>query len=204
VGDFAELKAREAAEAERLSATAEAAAKGAISRTTIAASQGAIHAAAGDIDLRRLRTDLFLMTALESDLRVAKAQAFLLILDALLVGYRTEAEGQGDGFEGARVTVTITGDARDALASTPIVGGSSPPKAYTASEIAGALARRLEGDINGTLAAPLAGKADPAAIPAALAAVAAEHAGRVGDAVGEAYFAGVAAGFKALSQALVS
>jgi hypothetical protein len=205
-------KERERREADGLKATATGLSLTVLRRTTIAACSAAIRSVAADsgrgaaepsADMRAIRTDAGVMAALNYDLTLAQRQTFFLILDALVLGYRTEAEGQVAELKGVSLSVTLTESDRRELADYPIVGGSNPPKAYTAPEIARDLIGRLRQEIEGTLAAPVAGKADPEELPVALGGVAQAHADRVGSAVAEAYFAGVQAGLLAVGAALV-
>lgn len=198
------LKRKQSIESQRLSDTAEAMASRAISKTTIAASTAIIrlvipNKGRGQIaepaaDLRDIRQDHQLQTAIANDLRIARAQAELLIGDALTLGYRSQVEGTY--LPGGKLTLTITDQDRADLAGYPILG-------ETAAEHAAAIADQLRRDINRALGMPLTGQADATKIPAALGAVVDAHAKRVSGGVTEAYYAGTQAGVIAAGAALV-
>jgi hypothetical protein len=134
------------------------------------------------------------MSALDRDLRVARKQAEILIVDALTLGYRTEAQGHADAM-GIPVRVAITAEDRAKFAEYPVAG-------HTAYEAAEALIAKLRYEVDGALALPLTGAFDAKTIPASLGAVSTAHGNRVGFAVGEAYYVGVKAGFLAVGEAL--
>ncbi len=202
--DLDALKRREEAEAEQLSETAQRAGAGAISKTTVAAAVAVIRAVQPDrhrgaigepaADLRDVRNDPALIRAMANDMRVAQQQAFILLRDALIVGYRTEANGTK--LDGASVIVTIDDEDRAALTGYPVLG-------FTVFEHASDLAWRLRMDLLGVLGQPLTGQIDPTKIPSAMGEAAAAHGKRLGGGVSEAYFAGVQAAGIALGQALV-
>lgn len=198
------LKRKQAAESERLSAHAEALASRAISNTTIAASTAIIRQVMPDkgrgaiaeptADLRDIRTDHKLQSAVANDIRIARSSAELLLSGALLLGYRSQVEGTY--LPGGTLTLTMTDQDRADLLGYPILG-------ETSAEHAAAIADQLKRDINRALGMPLTGQTDPTKIPAALGAVADQHAKRVSGGVVEAYYAGTQAGVIAAASALV-
>lgn len=210
---FADLKRDEQAEAERLTTTARQVGAGALSGTVIAAARTALQAVVkgkGDTigepaaELRQIRTAPALLAVLGREKVVATHTALMLLLDALALGYKAEAEGQAKLLgSGARAVVTLTEDDRRDLVDYPITGGSNPPRAFTAAEIADDLTYRLRHEVDGALAAPLVGQVNPQAIVANLGAISQAHADRLATAVSEAYFAGVQAGLRAFGAALV-
>jgi hypothetical protein len=193
----------EAAEADRIAATAVAVASGAISTTTMVVARLAVRSvqdnagkgALGEpaADLRRLRSSADLMQALSRDLALAQAQAGLLLQDALWMGYRAGLDGRSAGLP---VVAEATEEDRAELVSYPVLG-------HTTAEVAASLVDRLRYEVDGALAQPLTGTIDPAAIPPALAVVGAAHGQRVGDAVRESFHAGVQAAVRAIGAALV-
>lgn len=190
----------EAREEERLVGTARQVSLAVLSRTLIAAAQIAVASVAEDSgaglgeparDLQRIRTDGRLMPVLDREVRLAREQTRLLIVDALWLGFVRAAE--------TRRPEGVTGEPDDsdraALAAYPILG-------LTPAEVSQSLAARLLEDVNRALAMPLTGRIDAAAIPPALGTVAQAHAERVAGAVGEAYRAGIQAAIRAFGKVL--
>ena len=184
-------KRREDEESQRLGLHADAAGRAALSKTTIAAAtkiitaiqpnkgRGAIAEPAED--LADIRGDSMLRLTLRRDCDLAEQTAFIFIRDAILLGYRTEAELTL--LAGGKVTVTLTETDRRELAGYPVLG-------LTAGEIAADLAWKLRVEANRALGQSVTAQSDPTKVPSALGAVAAAHGGRLGVAVTEAYYAG--------------
>ncbi len=188
--------AREQAQSAKLAATAQQVAAGCLSAATVAASAALIAIVAkrdGDpaAELRQIRSNSGIATALEHDVRSARGQAFLLLSDALWLGFQTGA-GRADGLP---LTVALDDSDRAALFDYPILG-------HTCSEVADDLATKLRWEVDTALGQPLTTVTDPQTIPAALATVAAAHAQRLAGAVDEAYHAGVQAAVRGIGAAL--
>ncbi len=200
--------AKEAAEERRLEDHALAASRSVISATTatiatliiakLKANDGRGTIGEPAADLRALRSNGQLITALQKDMRLGQSQANLFLSDALFVGYSHGLENRTKPLESDQLkfTISITDQDRKDLADYPILG-------FTAQETAGLLMRRLEEDINRILAAPLTAELEPATVPQNLAVAAESHAQRVASSVGEAYAAGVQAAVREIKRVLI-
>ena len=198
-------KRREDEESQRLGVQAQASGYTALSRTTIAAAtqiiaavqpnQGRGAIAEPSEDLATLRASGMLRLTLRRDCELAEQSAFIFIRDALILGYRTEAELTSIG--GGTITVTLTDEDRRELAGYPVLGLSPSEMAYD-------LAYKLRLEANRALGQSITAQADPTKIPSALGAVSAAHGARLGLAVTEAYYAGTQAASIALGQAIDS
>ncbi len=206
-GDLGDIAAAEQATSGALAETARQIAASVLSTTFIAASQAALRAVAPNLgrgaireaaaDLRRLRTDAAVSSALANDLRVAQGQAALLFADALWLGYRDGAEHRAKAWstDQMRIVSTPTPDDRAGLAFYPVHG-------LTTAEHARGVALRLDEYLAQALAQPLTGAIDPSAIPAAFAVVVQAHAEPVANLVDECYHLGVQAAVRAVGDAL--
>lgn len=199
---------REQDEAKGLQSTAEQVGSHALSATTLAAAQAAIRAvqantsgqATGEAiaDLRKIRTDAKLMAALADDLRIADLATFILLTDAVWLGYKAAVAGRAALMGGKLLEIIFepTDADRELLRSMPILG-------HTPREVATSLMQRLSYELEGALAMPLTGTIDAELVPAQVASVGQAHGQRLSGAVGEAYFAGVQAAVRDLGAALV-
>ena len=177
-------KRREDEESQRLGVQAQASGYTALSRTTIAAAtqiiaavqpnQGRGAIAEPSEDLATLRASGMLRLTLRRDCELAEQSAFIFIRDALILGYRTEAELTSIG--GGTITVTLTDEDRRELAGYPVLGLSPSEMAYD-------LAYKLRLEANRALGQSITAQADPTKIPSALGAVSAAHGARLGLAV---------------------
>ena len=198
-------KRREDEESQRLGVQAQAAGNTALSKTTIAAATSIIARVQPDKgrgaiaepaeDLHDIRSDSILRMTLRRDCELAEQTAFVFIRDALILGYRTEAELTS--LPGAHITVTLSDEDRRELSGYPILG-------LSAGEQAADLAWKLRTDANRALGQTLTAQSDPTKIPSALGAVSAAHGARLGLAVTEAYYAGTQCASIELGQALKS
>ncbi len=191
---------REATESDRLADVAVQVSANALAATMVAAAGAIIKIlakrestpAAVSAEMRQLRTDSGLAQALEHDTRSTRATTYMLIADALWLGFQTAADGRSEGLP---VAVALDESDRDALRDYPILG-------HTAGEVADDLMTKLRWESDAALAAPLVSGDDPQTITVALATVGQQHAGRVGFAVQQAYYAGVQAAVRAIGSAL--
>ena len=198
------LRARKRAKS--LSETARQATLHAITKTTVIAAQRALRIV-GDTAaqpqqiarrMRDLRTDSALQKAMDHDVRLADAQAHMLMQDALWLGFVDGAHARADAISGDGLNITVEPDASDrrALIGYPIVGHSS-------DEAAGHLSMRLRYDAESALTCPLTMGIDPGKVIADLGQAGADHAARVAGAVSTAYYAGIQAATKAIAAALM-
>ena len=196
---------REAEESARLSATAAQVSAGCLSATAVAAAAAIIAILAKpandpagiSAELRRLRSTTGLASSLDHDVRSTRNQVFVLLSDAMWLGFSHAAEWRAEAMESPRMSISVdlTDADRAALADYPILG-------HTTSEIADDLAAKMRWDADAAIAQPLTSAADPQAIPVAMAVIAQQHATRVSGSVGEAYHAGVQAAVRAIGAAM--
>lgn len=211
MGDpFADLRAREGNEADRLALSASAAGASALQASTLAVATLAVSRAMADgrrgeisepaADMREIRTSTPLLEALGKDLVRAAQVCEADLLAALQAGYVTDSHGRAaatmEQAKGLVLRVDLTEQEIEDLASFPIMG-------HTAAETARHLVVLLNNAVQGALAQPLTGALDVSLLPAALGEVARTHGDRLGNAVREAYFAGAQAAEKALRAALI-
>lgn len=211
MGDpFADLRAREGIEADRLAMSASAAGASALQASTLAVATLAVQSVAADggrgaisepaADLRQLRTSTPMLTALRADLARAELVCEGDLLGALQAGFVTDSHGRAAATmaqaTGLVLRVELTDEEISDLASFPIMG-------HTAAETARHLVALLNNAVQGALAQPLTGALDVRLLPAALGDAARVHGDRLANAVREAYFAGAQAAEKALRAALV-
>jgi hypothetical protein len=137
-------------------------------------------------DLLAVRNDPKLTQALVGDLRIAKAQAEMLIVGALATAYRDQVEGTP--IKGITLTVEFDTETKKILANYPILGES-------AGEHSDALIDKLRREIYRLITVPGFTDVGAEEIIARLAKVADDHAQRLGAIVEEAYYAGAQAGF---------
>lgn len=137
-------------------------------------------------DLLAVRNDPKLTQALVNDLRIAKAQAEMLILGALATAYRDQVEGTP--IKGITLTVEFDAETKKILANYPILGEN-------AAEHAAALADKLRREIYKLITVPGFTDVGAEEIIARLTKVGEDHAQRLGSIVEEAYYAGAQAGF---------
>ena len=201
---FQALKEKQQAEADKLTAQAQAASGKALSPKTVAGAAAAVADVAGNkgrgglgepsADMHDVRMDERFAGPFLADLRTAAGQAQMLLAGAIELGYRSQVEGTP--LVGARLVYVADDASRRALAGYPVLG-------ETASEHAAAIAEALRRDVLRAVGLPLTGQADFLRVAEALGAAVDTHAARVGAGVAEAYFAGVQAGLVDATRALV-